>query len=259
MNILVANDDGIQSKGLHVLVEALARVPGNKVYVVAPDSQRSACGHGISMNKIVMVNDETVPGAVWAQSISGTPADCVKYGIRHLKDEHGVKIDLVFSGINHGGNIGTDVFYSGTVSAAIEGVFCGVPAVAISVGTHHPTDEMLYNTQKIIVEICEKVVPKLDKKTVVNVNFPKCAPEEIKGLRAARLGPREYEESFDVLKNPKGRKYYWYTGTPKIYDNLPEGLDTEEFQNGYITVTPLRIDITDEELLGSVYDWGLEY
>ena len=136
MNILVSNDDGIEAKGLHVLVDALSRVPGNQVYVAAPDGQRSACGHGISMFEMLKIDERQVPGAVWARAVSGTPADSVKFGMKYLAREENVRIDVVFSGINHGGNIGSDVHYSGTVSAAAEGLLCGVPAVAVSLGTH---------------------------------------------------------------------------------------------------------------------------
>lgn len=112
MNILVSNDDGIQAKGLRVLTEALSAVPGCRVFVSAPNGQRSACGHGISMNDMIRVFEGKVPGAVMAQSISGTPADSVKFGIRRLRSEFGIEVDAVFSGINHGGNIGSDVHYS---------------------------------------------------------------------------------------------------------------------------------------------------
>ena len=133
MNILVANDDGIRARGLTELVRALSGEAS--VYVCAPDGQRSASGHGITVSKYITVKEEQVEGAEYALSTSGTPADCVKLGMKILS-EKGVKIDMLFSGINHGGNLGTDVLYSGTVAAAMEGSICGVPSVAVSVDNH---------------------------------------------------------------------------------------------------------------------------
>lgn len=259
MNILVSNDDGIGAKGLHALVDALSKVPGSKVYVSAPNGQRSACGHGISMHDMIKVYDGEVPGAVWAQSVSGTPADSVKFGIRRLRKEFGVEIDVVFSGINHGANIGSDVHYSGTVSAAAEGILCGVPAVAVSVGTHFPTEEMLNNCAKLVQEVCIKAVPDIEKTTLLNVNFPPQPLEEIKGLRVTKLGPREYDESFDILENPRGQKYYWYSGKLVEYENLGDEVDTMAQQDGYVSITPMKLDMTDYELRDRVRGWDLKF
>ncbi len=259
MNILVSNDDGIGAKGLHVLVDALSRVPETRVYVSAPDGQRSACGHGISMRDMVRVFGGEVPGAVWAQSVSGTPADSVKFGIQRLKREFGVGIDVVFSGINHGGNIGTDVHYSGTVSAAAEGLLCGVPAVAVSVGTHTPTDEMLENCTTLVQEICVRAIPQIAKTTLLNVNFPPISPSEIKGLRITSLGPREYDEKFEILENPRGEQYYWYSGTLVEYSDVDQDTDTWAQQEGYISITPLKLDWTDRALKQKISEWNLKY
>ncbi len=259
MNILVSNDDGIGAKGLHVLVDALSRVPGNQVYISAPNGQRSACGHGISMHDMIKVYDGEVPGAVWAQSVSGTPADSVKFGIRRLRREFGVEIDVVYSGINHGANIGSDVHYSGTVSAAAEGILCGVPAVAVSVGTHFPTEEMLNNCATLIQELCTKAVPAIEKTTLLNVNFPAAALEDMKGLKVTKLGPREYDENFDILENPRGQKYYWYSGKLVEYENLSDDMDTMAQQDGYVSITPLKLDMTDYELREKVRGWNLRF
>ena len=258
MNILVSNDDGITAEGLHVLVKALSEVPGNKVYVSAPDGQRSACGHGITMTAPIIVNDNvSVEGAVWAQALSGTPADCVKFGMKRLKKEQNVDIDVVFSGINQGGNIGSDVLYSGTVSAAAEGVLCGVPAVALSVGTSSPSTEMFENCAKIVAQLCEKAIPDIDKLTVINVNYPPLPPSEIKGIKVTKLGPREYAEKFDLLENPKGQKYYWYCGDMVVYNGLPDDYDVMAQQDGYVSVTPLQLDLTNHGLREKVRGWEL--
>ena len=258
MNILVSNDDGIQAEGMRVLVKALAAIPGNNVYVSAPDGQRSACGHGITMTAPIMVDDSvSVDGAVWAQALSGTPADCVKFGIKRLKKEQDIDIDIVFSGINHGGNIGSDVFYSGTVSAAIEGVLCGVPAVALSVGTSAPTTEMFENCAAIVSQLCETAVPDMDKLTVLNINYPPLPPAEIKGLKITKLGPREYVEKFELMENPKGQKYYWYCGDMVVYNGLPDDYDVMAQQDGYVSVTPLQLDLTNYDLRKKVAGWKL--
>ncbi len=259
MNILVSNDDGINSRGLRVLVKALSEIPDNRVYVWAPDGQRSACGHGITTTGPIFLNEKDVKGAEEAWALSGTPADCVKSGIKKLKREKNIQIDAVFSGINHGGNIGSDVLYSGTVSAAAEGVLCGVLAVAISVGTHTPTDGMLENCGTIIREICEKALPGIDSRTILNVNFPPIAPSEIKGLRITRLGPREYAENFDMLTGPRGQKYYWYTGELVVYENLPDDYDVMAQQNGYISVTPMQLDLTNYELRDKIRGLSLKF
>ncbi len=258
MNILVSNDDGIMAQGLRVLVKALAAVPGNSIYVSAPDGQRSSCGHGITMTSPIMVNDNVfVEGAVWAQSLSGTPADCVKFAVKRLKKEKNVDIDVVFSGINHGGNIGSDVFYSGTLAAAIEGVLCGVPAIALSIGSSSPTTEMFENCAKIVTQLCERAVPDMNKLTVLNVNYPALPPEEIKGIKITKLGPREYAEKFDLMENPKGQKYYWYCGDMVVYNDLPDDYDVMAQQDGYVSVTPLQFDLTNYELRERVAEWNL--
>ncbi|MGI6205008.1 MAG: 5'/3'-nucleotidase SurE [Anaerovoracaceae bacterium] len=259
MNVLVSNDDGIKAAGIRVLIKALSGVEDVNIYVCAPDGQRSASGHSITMGGgPIFVTDDEIPGVLWAQALSGTPADCVKSGIKRLRREKGVEIDVVFSGINHGSNIGTDVFYSGTVSAAVEGVLNGVPAIAVSVGTHHPTMAQLENCTTIIQDMCRRVVPKLGRGTVVNINFPDVPPEELKGIKFCEMGPREYDEKFDIEKNPAGRKYYWYTGKLVHYDELPGNPDVMAYQDGYVTVTPLKLDMTDYSLMEAMKGWDIK-
>lgn len=258
MNILVSNDDGIKAQGLRTLVRTLAGLPGTDVYVCAPDGQRSACGHGITMTQPIMIHEESVEGAVWAESLSGTPADCVKSGIKRLKKEHDIDIDVVFSGINHGGNIGTDIFYSGTLAAAAEGVFCRIPSVAVSISTQAPTTEMFENCSTVIREVVKKAVPEIDNSTLLNINFPGVPPSEIRGMRVTTMGPREYAEKFDVLNGPGGKKYYWYTGDLVVYDGLPESLDVMANQENYVSITPLRLDVTDYNMIEKVKSWELK-
>ena len=135
MNVLITNDDGIRARGLRELMDALREQAGMTVYICAPDGQRSASGHGITMTDPIMVEEVEIKGAELAFQTSGLPADCVKIGVE-LLERAGVHLDMVFSGINHGGNLGTDTLYSGTVAGAIEGSICGYPSVAVSVDSH---------------------------------------------------------------------------------------------------------------------------
>ncbi|MGP1441008.1 MAG: 5'/3'-nucleotidase SurE [Anaerovoracaceae bacterium] len=258
MNILVSNDDGINAEGIRVLVKALSEVSGVKIYVCAPDGERSASGHGISMTVPIMLKEENIDGVEWAYALSGTPADCVKFAMRHLKNYHNVIIDAVFAGINHGGNIGSDVYYSGTLAAAAEGALCNVPAVAVSVGTHHPTSEMLNNCKTVIKDVAGRIISEMEARSILNINFPPIPPAEINGLKVTRLGPREYDEKFELLEDPKKRKYYWYCGDVVVYEGLPDELDVMAHQQGYVTVTPLRLELTDFELRDRVSDWKLK-
>lgn len=253
MNILVANDDGIGARGIHELVEALC--DSADIYVFAPDSQRSASGHGITVAKPVIMEETEFGGAVFAAQMSGTPADCVKLGVRILMNR-GVKTDMVFSGINHGGNLGTDTLYSGTVSAAIEGSICGVPSVAISVNSHEPEnfDYACY----MAIKTLEKAKDRLSQDTVLNINIPDIPANEVKGVKCTTLGKREYKEAFRPEKRKDGRMQYRYTGEPLIYKGLPDTIDVIAMQDGYATITPLKRDLTDYSLVEKIKEWGIE-
>ena len=198
MNILITNDDGLEAEGLQRLVRALHEVTGAKLYVCAPDGQRSATAHGITMNKPITVEEAEMDNVEIAWQISGLPADCVKIAREFLRRK-GVSIDIVYSGINHGGNLGTDTLYSGTVSAALEGSLCGFPSVAVSVDSHQAEQfgyacELAVNAAKAIQRQLEAGTA--DHRVVLNINTPNLPKEEIKGLRYTRLGPREYDEIF---------------------------------------------------------------
>lgn len=252
VNILVTNDDGIDAKGIKALVEALADL-GN-VYVAAPDKQKSACGHGITIHEPVMVHDFTFEGAKAAWAVSGTPADCVKLGIGMFVPD---TIDMVFSGINQGGNLGTDVLYSGTVSGAVEGILLGIPSVAVSVNSH--TSKDFDAAKKITRNVCKKMMTKeLERETLLNINVP-CIPEnEIKGVQINKLGIREYSESFQERKDPRGRSYYWYAGVPKNVFGAEE-TDVSAIEKGYISITPIHFDLTNYRIINEIRDWGIKY
>lgn len=253
MNILVANDDGIRARGIQELVRALSQKA--KVFVCAPEGQRSASGHGITVSQPIAVEEVEFDGAEMAFSISGTPADCVKLGMQLMKDR-GVDIDLVYSGINLGGNLGTDTLYSGTVSAAVEGNLCGVPAVAVSVNDH------MAQHFGFACELALRALEGADRispDTVLNINTPDLPEDQIKGVKLTSLGRREYMNEF---RNPEtgddGRALYSYGGEPVHYDGLPDTIDVVAMQNGYATVTPLHRDLTDYRMLDEMKKWRIE-
>ncbi len=252
MNILVTNDDGIYAKGIRALVEALSGL--GKVFVVAPDSQKSACGHGITIHDPVMVREASFEGAEKAWSVSGTPADCVKLGSSMLIPD---KIDILFSGINQGGNMGTDILYSGTVSGAIEGILLGIPSVAVSLDSH--TGDDFEASQKISRTVCKKMMTKeLERETLLNINVPYVSKDRIKGVQITKLGIREYTESFQERKDPRGRVYYWYSGTPKnVFSE--EDTDVMAVEKEYISITPIHFDLTNYRIINDVKDWGIRY
>lgn len=253
-NILVTNDDGIDARGIHVLAEALSGVA--EIYVCAPDRQRTASGHGITMAEKLFLTETPFHGAKQAYSCSGTPADCVKLGLRVFQSK-GIRMDMVCSGINHGANLGTDVLYSGTVSAALEGIICGVPSIAFSSCSHEAEHLEIFET--LAPHICETVHGKLDCHTVLNVNAPDLPAEAIKGLRFTRLGAREYEDDFQPLHDQQSGTYYAYASTAVVYEDLPEDVDVMGYQEGYITVTPLHYDLTNYALVQEVASWGIQF
>lgn len=250
MNILVANDDGIRAIGIQKLVRALSQKAN--IFVCAPEGQRSASGHGITVSQPITVEEMKVECAEIAFGISGTPADCIKLGMQLMKDR-GVSIDMVYSGINLGGNLGTDTLYSGTVSAAVEGNLCGVPAVAVSVNDHMA--QHFGFACELALEALENA-KWISPDTVLNINTPNLPKEQIKGVKLTSLGRREYKNEF---RNPEtgddGRALYSYGGEPVHYDGLPDTIDVVAMQNGYATVTPLHRDLTDYRMLNEMKKW----
>lgn len=253
MNILVANDDGINARGIKELVDALSTEAD--VYVCAPESQRSASGHGITVSKPIVVEEVNFENAKLAISLSGTPADCVKLGLRIL-EEKGIEIDMVFSGINMGSNLGTDTLYSGTVSAALEGSICGKPSVAVSVDKHEA--EHFEYACMLAVKAMKRAEGKLSPDIVLNINTPNLPADQIKGVRYTTLGKREYEDFFKPLEEKDGKVYYKYSGDPVIYEGLPETIDVIAMQDGYASITPLHRDLTAYKMIDEIKTWGIE-
>lgn len=253
MNILVANDDGIDARGIKELARALSQIAN--VYVCAPHTERSACGHGITIGGPLTVKETEFPNAKRAWEITGTPADCVKLGLKILQEE-GIKIHMVCSGINHGANLGTDTLYSGTVSAAIEGNICGLPSIAVSIDDRDP--KHFSYACDLVVKTVKIAKSKMGPKTVLNINVPHLPESEIKGTRVTKLGDREYEEWFEPKEDKYGGLEYWYSGVPVIYKDLPDDIDVFAVQEGYASITPLHYDLTSYELYEEVKEWQIE-
>lgn len=253
MNILVANDDGIDAEGIQRLAKALSKEAD--IYVCAPHIQRSATGHGITIGKPIEVEEVEFEHAKMALSITGTPADCVKIGAKILAGKNIIP-DMVFSGINHGGNLGTDVLYSGTVSAAIEGCLCGFPSVAVSVNSH--TANYFDFACELAVRACRNSFGKLDAKTVLNINTPNLPRDQVKGVKYTKLGAREYNEWFQPKEGENGKTQYWYSGEPVVYDGLSDDIDVISMQNGYASITPLHYDLTNYSLIERIRKWRID-
>ncbi|WP_319466696.1 5'/3'-nucleotidase SurE [uncultured Pseudodesulfovibrio sp.] len=238
MNILLANDDGIQAVGLRALYFALIEA-GHTVEVVAPVTEQSAVGHAVTLSMPVRVKEFRENGFV-GRGVYGTPVDCVKLGLSTLLDE---KPDLVLSGINAGANVGVDILYSGTVSAATEGALMEIPAMAVSMDDFNPVD--LSGQARYCADLLPKVPwDKLPRKCVLNLNFPKGAVEDAGGMVLCPHTRASYEDWYDTRQDPRGRPYYWLDGAippERISPDRDRALLTE----GHITLTPLHFDFTD--------------
>ncbi|HEX9262956.1 MAG TPA: 5'/3'-nucleotidase SurE [Candidatus Binatia bacterium] len=242
MIILLSNDDGIQSEGLTALEESLRNIGDiyGEIYIVAPDRAQSSMSHALTLHRPLRVH-EIAPRRL---AVDGTPVDCVKLSLTGLLP---VKPDLVVSGINKGPNLGDDIIYSGTVSAAIEGALLGIPAIAVSLVTFKDFDfrAAAEFTTTLVERIAEHGIP---PKTLLNVNVPAITKNEIKGWRATRMGKRHYSENIIERIDPRGGKYYWIGGDDLGFAD-EEGTDCKAVHDGYISVTPLQVDLTDYKLL----------
>lgn len=240
MRILISNDDGIQAEGINELRISIQE--NNEIFVVAPDRERSATGHKITMHRPLRVKEWPYPGTAskgWA--VDGTPADCVKLGLEALLP---APPDLVISGINFGPNLGTDVLYSGTVSAAIEGIINGIPAIAISLASYEYHDFSF--SGRLIKDMVMGLGKDLPQRTLLNINMPPGAP---RGIKVTRLGHRRYVNIFDKRIDPRGRVYFWMAGEPFDVDEDDPDTDVWAIREGYISITPVHFDLTDYRIM----------
>lgn len=231
--ILITNDDGIHAPGLRLLAESLE--PLGEVIVYAPDRQRSAVGHGVSLHQPLRII-EIKPG--W-HMVDGTPADCLILAVRGLL---GRRPDLIVSGINAGANLGDDVTYSGTVAGAFEGMLLGVPSFAISNISHLPSN--FEAAGRVARQVAEYILEKgLPKNVMLNVNLPDIPYNELKGITLTCMGERNYQDEIVIRQDPRGGTYYWIGGAhPDHYETA--GSDFEAIGNGMVSVTPLHRNLT---------------
>src|SRR5512135_933721 len=245
MLILVTNDDGVYSPGLTILAKALKAV--GDVWVVAPDKEQSAVSHSLTLHRPLLV--EEIMDQVYA--VNGTPTDCISLAVNRLLPDWP---DLVVSGINKGGNLGDDVTYSGTVSAAFEAALMGIPAFAVSMVARE--DFKFGAAADFAARLAKIVLDRgLKKDTLLNVNVPNLTPEEIKGVRVTRQGRRVYGGSVLERIDPRGKKYYWIGGELENWESRQDA-DHEAVSEGYISVTPLALDLTDMDSLVELSSWG---
>lgn len=250
MRILLTNDDGIRAPGL-VVLEQIARQFSDDIWICAPDEEQSGMGHALTLTKPVRLrqHDER------RFSVTGTPTDAVTLGLRKVMDG---PPDLILSGVNRGANLADDITYSGTVSAAIEGALADVRSVALSqvyaregMGDDVPFGAAIEWGAKVLGPLLETPLP---KRTLVNVNFPALPADEVKGIRIVRQGFHDYSRGTVVEgRDPRGYKYYWF-GLEAIEHTLDHGTDLEAIDEGYISVTPLHLDLTHHASLGALAD-----
>jgi len=247
LKILISNDDGYRAEGLRALNEALSQVA--QTTVVAPDRNRSGASNSLTLDVPlrVMSYDENKYLVV-----NGTPTDCVHLAISGLFDfEH----DMVVSGINDGANLGDDVLYSGTVAAAIEGRFLGLSAIAVSLVIQPGSGQHFDTAARVALELVMRVQrTPLHRATILNVNVPDLPYEELKGYQATRLGFRHRSERIVRSEDPRGRPVYW-VGAAGVGHDAGPGTDFHAVANGYVSVTPLQIDLTRHTMLDEVREW----
>jgi 5'-nucleotidase len=250
MRILLTNDDGITATGLNVLREALLEVPGLELAVIAPDSNRSATARSITTRQPLWVEEVDFADGTSGFATDGTPVDCVRFASLGLID---FEPELIVSGINHGANLGDDITYSGTVAAALEGIVLGIPAIAVSQQSYPARldawvgREWDRNDFEQAAAFAARMVEELEQvpmppATLLNIN---CPAGEIKGARACRLGKRIYHDRLQLAEEEDGRRRYHIYGEEPGYHH-EQGTDFTAIADGYIAVTPLHFDLTDE-------------
>lgn len=248
MQILVANDDGILAPGIQVLAEACSAV--GQVTVVAPDREQSAQSHALTMSR--PLRPVRRPDGTW--QVDGTPTDCVMLAIEALMPE---RPDFVFSGINHGPNLGEDVLYSGTVSAAMEAVVLGIPGIAFSFASRR--DDLMEGYRDLVAALVKRITAHGDipPNTLLNINLPGIPVDRVKGVRVAKLGSRVFTDSVTKQQDPWGRDVFWIGGGKMTWTDDAD-TDHAAVSAGYVSITPLQLDLTSHTLLDSVRGWRLE-
>ena len=255
MKILLSNDDGISSAAMYMLAKELVAL--GTVYVIAPDREQSAISHAITMHKpLRCTKTQYFDTQIEAWAVNGTPADCIKLGIESILTE---KPDLVVSGINKGENVGSDVLYSGTVSAALEGTIFGITSFAFSYEDGQEKD-FTVAAKLAMVSLKEILAQKIDLNCgrLFNINIPKCnSIDEIKGTMITKLGVKTYKNNFEEREDPRGNKYYWLAGE-LVQHKSKEDTDVYAIKNKYISITPMQSDLTDFSYINTASEWKLD-
>lgn len=246
MKILISNDDGVHAPGINILAKALKNIA--EIIVVAPDRDHSGASNSLTLQNPLRVRE--VEKNVF--SVQGTPTDCVHLALTGLFDKNEMP-DLVVSGINAGSNLGDDVFYSGTVAAAMEGRFLGIPSIAFSIAGGEPS---YYSTaaevaKRLVQLLYDKPIP---TKTILNVNVPDIAFESLKGFTATRLGTRHMADRMVPSEDPRGRKIYWI-GTSGREDDASKGTDFYAMAQQEVSITPLQLDLTHHSVRDELENW----
>ena len=253
MNILIANDDGIAANGIQALTKELSKHHDYNVYVVAPDRERSAAGHSLTLHTPLRVEelDETRSGAKRTWVINGTPGDCVKLGINAILSEE-EQPDFVISGINHGPNLGSDILYSGTVSCAMEGAMLGVPSIAVSLASmHYDYDDFKY-AAKFIAKLLKQLQNfKFPPKMLLNVNVPSLDADDIAGIAITELGKKMFTDNYEKRIDPRGKVYYWMAGE-LISEPVTANTDIAAVRNNKISITPGTYEMTSKEAMAEL-------
>jgi len=239
MRILLTNDDGVYAPGIRALLRVLSEK--HEVFTLAPEREMSATGHAITLHKPLRVKEVEVEG-VRANLANGTPSDCVKLGVEAVMPS---PPDLIISGINFGPNLGNDVFYSGTVSAAVEGHFLGFPAIAASLVVKEGFSDFSPAARYIDALLSEHGEKIASGKYLLNLNFPPLREQDIKGTKVTTLSHRNYSNVFDRRVDPRGEVYYWMTG--RVEEKEEEGTDTHALAKNFVSITPLTIDLTHHQ------------
>ena len=246
MRILLTNDDGIDSPALMQLKRVLS--PFGKVITIAPDRNQSATSQSLTLHRPLRIHDKGDD----VYSVDGTPTDCVLVAFH---GQLGDKPDFVVSGINQGPNMGEDVFYSGTVAAAIEGVLQGVPGIAASLVTRAKSD--FREPADIVGGLVRQVLERgLMRRLLLNINIPHRPRAELKGVKITRLGTRVYEDTLVRKVDPRGRDYFWIGGEDPVW-RPDDGTDFHSVDAGFVSVTPLQLELTDHALRADMSEWGL--
>jgi len=248
ISILISNDDGIQAKGIQTLIKHLA--PLHDVYVVAPAREQSAMGHALTLNTPLRIDEFPIEYHVKASyAVSGTPSDCVKLALSKLIT---APIDVVISGINHGPNLGRDVVYSGTVSAALEGSLFGKPSIAVSLLNGHVSGANFHPSAQFIADNLEKLLAlPVPPDTVLNINTPAVPLADFCGVKVCELGKRMYIDSYEQRQDPRGVTYYWLAGELVAHGSSEE-VDVEAIRCNYVTLTPLHVNLCNPKALDSL-------